>query len=48
MSDITGNLYAFLIDSNSYLKPGTIIEPGVSLTNCWYKIVTNLKLFRLC
>lgn len=30
MSDILGNLYAFLIDSNSFLKPGTLIEPGVS------------------
>uniref|UniRef100_A0A2S2NNV8 WD repeat-containing protein 11 n=1 Tax=Schizaphis graminum TaxID=13262 RepID=A0A2S2NNV8_SCHGA len=31
ISDITGNLYAFLIDSNSFLKPGTMIEPGILL-----------------
>ncbi|XP_050421580.1 WD repeat-containing protein 11-like [Adelges cooleyi] len=31
ISDVAGNLYAFLIDSNSYLKPGTIIEPGIFL-----------------
>ncbi|VVC35482.1 Hypothetical protein CINCED_3A000598 [Cinara cedri] len=31
ISDIAGNLYAFLIDSNSCLKPGTMIEPGILL-----------------
>lgn len=35
ISDIVGNLYAFLIDSNSFLKPGTLIEPGVSLKMCY-------------
>lgn len=34
MSDVVGNLYAFLIDSNSFLKPGTMIEPGVSSKMC--------------
>ncbi|XP_050546910.1 WD repeat-containing protein 11-like isoform X2 [Daktulosphaira vitifoliae] len=31
VSDIVGNLYAFLIDTNSFLKPGTMIEPGIVL-----------------
>lgn len=41
MSDIVGNLYAFLIDSNSFLKPGTMIEPGVSLKIRNANIINN-------
>jgi len=45
ISDITGNLYAFLIDSNSFLKPGTMIEPGVSLNICLLKDIYLILIF---
>lgn len=47
ISDIVGNLYAFLIDSNSFLKPGTTIEPGVSFKIYYKKLLLILYfLFR--